>query len=69
MPFTIPKKLLITSDDSEIKLVKTIPKDKNRKEETYLYEFTKSITKENTQFEMTEQQLKNNLKNFFKEIK
>ena len=69
MPFKPPLKLLIISDDSELTLVKTIPKDKNRKDESYLYRFSKSITKENTEFEMTEIQLKMNLRNFFREIK
>ena len=69
MPFKPPEKLLVESDDSELLLIKTIPKDKNKKEDTYQYKFTKSITKENTIFEMTEVELKRNLKNFFKEIK
>ena len=69
MPFKPPEKLLVESDDSELLLIKTIPQEKNKKEDTYQYEITKSIKKENTIFEMTEVELKRNLKNFFKEIK
>lgn len=69
MPFNPPKLMLIESDGSEITLVKTIPKDKDRKVESYLYRFSKSKTKENTEFEMTEVQIKMNLRNFFREIK
>jgi len=69
MPFKPPLKIKVLSDDSELELIKTIPKDEKRKVDSFVYRFTKSIENENTEFEMTEVQLKMNLRNFFREIK
>jgi len=69
MKFDPPKAMCIESDGSEITLVKTIPKNEKNKVDSFLYKFSKSITKENTEFEMTEVQIKMNLRNFFIEIK
>ena len=64
----IPKNILIKSDGNEITFIKEI-KDKNKKERSFIYKFTKSETKLNIEFEISQDNLLKNLKNTFEEIK
>jgi hypothetical protein len=68
MTFTPPNKILISSDDSLIELVKTEIKNK---EKVYVYKFVRSLSNENFTkkdliFSMSELEINKQLKNFFK---
>lgn len=63
-----PKKILITSDDSEIEYVSTV-KGASKNEVVYTYRFIKAKEKMGMEFTMDEKNLERNLKNFFKIIK
>lgn len=65
MNYNPPKKILVTTDENILELV---GKEKINKEECYRYKFTKSLTKLNMTFTMTEKELNKNLRNFFKII-
>jgi hypothetical protein len=65
--FTPPENIFIKSDDNEISFIRE-QKDKNKKERTFVYKFTKSITKLNQEFEISESNLIKGLRNTFVEI-
>lgn len=61
-----PNKILITSDESIMEYVKTIPKNKNNPQMLYVYKFIESVTKTDLEFVMTPEYLAAQLKNYFK---
>lgn len=65
MNFNAHKKILVTTDGNILELV---GKEKINKEECYRYKFTKSLTKLNMTFTITEKELKKNILNSFKVI-
>lgn len=65
MNYQPPNKLLITSDNNILQLIKTI---KQKDGNVYLYRFIKSVTKLNWECGFTEKELEKNLRNFFKVV-
>lgn len=64
MPFTPPKNILVTTDNNQLELIKTI-KDKKTNEFSYLYRFSVSVTKLGVEVNFSEMELKRQLNNFF----
>lgn len=67
--FIPPQKIHITSDDTIIEFVSIIPKGKNLKDDMYVYKYTKSKHFLGKELSFRLEDLKKQLKYFFKEIK
>lgn len=67
MNFNPPVKILISSDENILQLLRTTNPKNN--EPLFVYVFVKSLTKLGLEVEFTENNLRKQLNNFFQEIK